>query len=106
MASSESHELTKFLIKKTQDDRYSDDYFELCRLIARVFPKHLKQQLAQLLRGPVWDGDVMSKQHRGELFDLGVAVRVCNKMEQGYTASKYIGYTIYEEIKCIEALER
>lgn len=55
-----------------------------------------RDQLRQLLfTGPVWDGDVLSKSARGDLFPLGLAVRCCVKGEQGYTAASYRAYTIW-----------
>jgi hypothetical protein len=55
-----------------------------------------KECLQQLLfKGPVWDGDIISKSARGDLFQCGLAVRCCFKGEQGYTAATYPAYTIY-----------
>ncbi len=51
------------------------------------------QQL--LFNGPVWDGDIVSKSARGELFNFGLAVRCCFKGEQGYTVATYPAYTLY-----------
>lgn len=59
-----------------------------------------KEVLRQLLfKGPIWDGDIASKSARGDLFEWDLAVRVCFKGEQGYTAAKYRVYTIW---KCVE----
>lgn len=77
----------------------SDLYFEIVEAIALIFPRCLKEQLSQLVNGPVWDGDVISKNHRGILFEMGIATRVCCKGEQGYTGSKYIGYSILKKMK-------
>lgn len=76
-----------------------DLYFEIVEAIALIFPKCIKEQLRQLVNGPVWDGDVMSKGDRGILFEMGVATRVCCKGEQGHTGSKYIGYSILKKMK-------
>lgn len=55
-----------------------------------------RDQLRQLLfTGPIWDGDVLSKNARGDLFQLGLAVRCCVKGEQGYTAASYRAYTVW-----------
>ena len=45
--------------------------------------------------GPLWDGDVPSKAGRDELIQLGYAVRVVVKLEDGYTAATYAGRDAY-----------
>jgi hypothetical protein len=82
-------------------ERKEERYFDFVKAIALIFPPQLKEQLAQLVRGPVWDGDVMSKSQRGELFDMGIAIRVCAKGEQGYTGARYIAYSILKEIDAL-----
>lgn len=90
------------IIQAEADD---DIYFEYCRAIALIFPNRLIPQLKQLADGPIWDGDIISKSDRGELFDMGIAIRVCCKGEQGYTGAKYIAHTILYEYKKIESKE-
>lgn len=77
----------------------SDLYFEIVEAIALIFPKCIKEQLQQLVNGPIWDGNIISKSDRGILFEMGIATRVCCKGEQGHTGSKYIGYSILKKIK-------
>lgn len=72
----------------------NDAYFDLVKAIARLLPKGALEQLKQLVGGPVWDGDVISKLYRDELISLCLAVRVCNKGEQGYTAATNIAFSI------------
>ena len=55
--------------------------------------------LNQLVNGPVWDGDIISKTDRDELIELKLAVRVCCKGEEGYTGATYTGYTINKKYK-------
>lgn len=87
----------RVLVAEAESD--SDGYFEAVRAIASIFPPRLKAQLQQLVRGPVWDGDVINKGQRAELFEMGIAIRVCHKGEQGYTGSKYIGYSILKAME-------
>lgn len=77
----------------------SDLYFEIVEAIALIFPRCLKEQLQQLVNGPIWDGDIISKDHRGILFEMGLAMRVCCKGEQGHTGAKYIAYSILKKMK-------
>lgn len=70
-------------------------YFEYAHLVAVTIDDRLHEQLGQLVNGPVWDGDVISKSDRGELFDLGLAIRVCVKGEQGYTGATDFAYSVW-----------
>lgn len=51
--------------------------------------------IALLEAGPLWDGDVPSKSGRDSLIEMGLAVRVIMKGEQGYTACTYTGGQVY-----------
>jgi hypothetical protein len=84
--------LAKALIKFANST--DEGYFEAVDLIARIFPKRLEESLTQLVNGPVYDGDVISKSMRDELFDLGLALRVCHKGEQGYTGATYTAFSV------------
>lgn len=78
-------------------------YFEFAHIVACLLDKNLYEQLEQLINGPVWDGDIIAKSHRGELFDLGLAIRVCHKGEQGYTGATYFAYSVMKKAKDITA---
>lgn len=80
-------------------DEQPDGYFEIVKAIALLFPKNLVEQLEQLIKGPVWDGDVISKADRETLFEIGLAIRVCAKGTQGYTGATYTAWSILREIK-------
>lgn len=85
-------ELTKALIETS----HIDGYFDYAAVVARRLPKALHEQLKQLINGPVWDGDVISKSLRDQLIDLGLAVRVCCKGEQGHTGATYFAHAVME----------
>ena len=52
----------------------------------------LHESLYQLCsRGPVWDGDVISKSCRDTLLDLGACAKVLVKGEDGFNAATYFG---------------
>lgn len=54
-------------------------------------PGH-REELRHLIKnGPVHDGDVISKAHRGDLVRWKLAARVMVKGEWGYTAATYRG---------------
>lgn len=89
-------ELTKALIAEAEHE--VDGYFDYVNVIARRLPARLHEQLRQLVDGPVYDGDVISKADRGELFALGLAVRVCCDGEQGYTGATYTAYSVIKRL--------
>jgi hypothetical protein len=51
-------------------------------------------------KGPIWDGDLISKAGRTELIDNGGAVQCVVKGQQGYQACTYQGWVL---AKLIEA---
>ena len=52
--------------------------------------------IALVEEGPLYDGDVPSKTGRDELIAMGLAVRVCVKACDGYTAANYAGKEVYK----------
>lgn len=78
--------------------KVDDGYFQYAHIVACELPRSLHEQLEQLVNGPIFDGDIASKADRGELFDLGLAVRVCYKGEQGYTGATYFAYVVNKTI--------
>ena len=80
-------------------------YFAFAHIVAILFDSRLHEQLDQIVNGPIWDGDVISKSCRDELFDYGLAVRVCVNGEQGYTGATYFAYTVNKKIKAIRSGE-
>ena len=94
-------ELTQSLIEAAQTE--DDGYFQYAYIVARRLPKHLHEQLNQLVNGPVWDGDIICKSYRDRLFWFGLAVRVCCKGEQGFTGANYFAFSVNEAINQIKA---
>jgi hypothetical protein len=82
-----------------QDD--GDDYFNIVSSIALIFPSKLTEQLKQLVKNPTYDGDVICKSYRDELLTIGLATRVCCGGQQGYTAAKYIAYSVLNKLQQI-----
>lgn len=57
--------------------------------------KRLHEQLWHLhAKGPVWDGDVISKSDRSELLNIGACAKVCVGGEQGFNACTYFGRSL------------
>lgn len=75
-----------------------EGYFNIVHAIALIFPKNLIEQLQQIVNGPIWDGDIISKHYRERLMEIGLAIRVCCKGKQGYTGATYTAYSILKKI--------
>lgn len=78
------------------DDK--DELVELVHMIdfARA-NRGLHEQLWQLQsKGPLWDGDVISKADRDELLSIGACGKVCVKGEQGFNACTYFGHSLLQ----------
>lgn len=76
-----------------------DDKDEVVELVHMIdFAKQnrmLHEQLWQLhSRGPLWDGDVISKSDRDELLRIGACAKVCVKGEDGFNACTYFGRSL------------
>lgn len=55
--------------------------------------------LCQLIEGPKFDGDVVSKNGKYELYRLDLALRICNNGEYGDNAANHMGWLVYKEYK-------
>jgi hypothetical protein len=81
-------ELCQRMTAETNDEKW----LALAVEVRLALPSGHREQLQQLINhGPVWDGDVISKAHRGDLVKWGLAARVIVKGEWGYTAATYKG---------------
>ena len=54
--------------------------------------------IALVEQGPLWDGDVPSKQGRDSLVQRGLAARVVVKGEDGWQAATYAGRDAYKAL--------
>lgn len=79
-----------------------ESYFQYAHIVACLLDKRLHDQLTQLINGPVWDGDIICKSFREELFDLGLAIRVCCKGNEGYTGATYFAFSV---MKCANEIK-
>lgn len=84
-----------FETMKRHPDQLSEEYIAASFALHHSLSGGQREQLKQLVeRGPVWDGDVVSKSARDDLIGLGLATRVCVKGEQGFTAANYRGWDV------------
>ena len=81
----------------------NEGYFQYAHLAACLLDRRLHEQLKQLVNGPIYDGDVISKSLRGELFELGLAIRVCFQGEQGYTGASYFAFSVLKKLEDVKA---
>jgi hypothetical protein len=99
----QEHMADQFTVQLVEEARKTDEgYFQYVHLVACRLPKNLHEQLNQIVNGPIWDGDVISKALRDELFDYKLAIRVCCKGSTGYTGATYFAHSVNEAIKQIK----
>jgi hypothetical protein len=73
----------------------SEEYELAAFVLNVVMSAAQREQLAQLVhQGPIYDGDVVSKNARDDLIEWGLASRACVKGQQGYTAANYRGWDV------------
>lgn len=78
-------------------DQAEPRYDDCCREAWKMMSSAGRAELQQLVeQGPVWDGDVISKQARDDLLKCQLASRACVKGEQGYTVANYRGWDVYK----------
>jgi hypothetical protein len=67
--------------------------------IARDIAAHeggAEEVLNQIVKGPIDDGDVVSKSGKSYLYDHNLCVRVCVNGEHGANAANYRGYKVWK----------
>lgn len=91
-----SKEIVRQAIKVLKEkDQCSEEYECAAYALRHAMGASHLESLAQIVNhGPVHDGDVISKSHRSDLIEWGLAQRACVKGEQGYTAANYIGWDV------------
>ena len=95
----------KYLIQKCLDvlnkvDGCSDEH-DLAIFSLSQFVHGKIDQLRSFLDGPVYDGDVISKQGRDELINMGLVVKCCFKGECGYQIATYRGWAVFQHVKAL-----
>jgi len=76
----------------------SKEYLEAASEVSRLLPKGPKEALTQIVeQGPVYDGDLVSKQARDTLASCGLVLRVAAKGSDGWNAANQLGYSVYKQ---------
>lgn len=63
--------------------------------IAGTLSGEAKEVLGQLVENPKFDGDVVSKNGKCELYRSGLATRVCVDGVHGHNAANYMGWRVW-----------
>jgi len=84
-------------------DQCSEEYKQACIDLNNAMTSAQRETLYQLIyNGPVWDGDILSKTARDDLFKLGLAGRAHVKGEQGYSVANYLGCAVLMAVNRID----
>jgi hypothetical protein len=87
-------QITRALAQMQTDE----GYFTYGAVVWDALSSSQREVLKQLLfQGPVWDGNIVSKQARDDLIRYGLAVRCCFMGEQGCTAAAYSAYSVFKQ---------
>ena len=80
-------------------DQCSDSYDVATFALNKAMSSGHREVLDQLVsHGPTWDGDIISKCHRDDLLEWGLASRACVKGEQGFTVANYRGANVLHAV--------
>lgn len=81
---------------------FKDWCWDHCRVLANsIAPKlsgEAKEVLCQAAKGPIFDGDVVSKVGKRELYKHNLLLRVMNKNKHGDNAVNQLGFCVWELI--------
>lgn len=87
-------------IKEHFNNVFSDpDEFEdqvNSRAIYKLLSGEAKDVLSQIVASPRFDGDVVSKSGKYELYNHNLILRIANGGEFGDNAANYMGYLVWE----------
>jgi hypothetical protein len=74
-----------------------DDIWDVAAFaISHALTGQQKDTLAQIVeKGPVSDGDVVSKSSRTDLIEMGLVSKAVVKGEEGYQVANYRGFAVY-----------
>ncbi len=95
--------MAKVALEHLSNVEYGSAYHDIAGIAAWAMIGGDREQLMQLLKGPVFDGDVISKNSRDRLLQLGLAVRCCVNHQQGYTAASHTAYTVWSIATGVQA---
>lgn len=68
------------------------------KVISKKLSGEAREVLCQIVRSPKFDGDVISKSGKSELFSHGLILRICNSNNYGDNAANLLGWLVYKEL--------
>ena len=87
------------LEKLDTHDQCSEEYDQACKDLNNALTPVQREVLFHLVSdGPIYDGDIISKSARNDLFDMGLAGRAHQKGEQGYSVANYRGGNVLKSV--------
>ena len=69
------------------------------KVIAKKLSGEAVEVLWQIVGSPKFDGDVVSKSGKSELYHQGLVLRICNNRYHGDNAANLLGWLVYCELK-------
>lgn len=77
-------------------DSTGAEFDMLCFTVWSLLPSEARDTLRALCtNGPLWDGNVPSKNGRDTLINMGFASKAVVKGEHGFQVANYLGWAVY-----------
>ncbi len=92
--------IREFALQVLHDEQAGRDH-DACDLAYKVIwttlsAQHREVLLQLCIKGPVYDGDIISKAARDDLIKWGLASRAVFKAQQGYAVANYTGWYVWQ----------
>ena len=68
------------------------------KVISKQLSGEAREVLCQIVKSPKFDGDVVSKSGKSELFAKGLILRICNNNDFGDNAANKLGWLVYKDL--------
>lgn len=100
-AKEDNHHIFEEHIREHHNNAFGkDDWREYvdAKIIASKLSGEAAEVLWQIVGSPKFDGDVVSKIGKSELYHHRLALRVCNNRAHGDNAANRLGWLVYNEL--------
>lgn len=74
------------------------EYVE-AKVVAKKLSGEAREVLEQIVKEPKYDGDVVSKSGKSELFKYKLILRIANKNDFGDNAANSLGFLVWKELQ-------
>ncbi len=101
-ANEDNHHLFEAHIREHHNNAFGKESWRDhvdAKIIAGKLSGEAVEVLWQIVGSPKFDGDVVSKNGKSQLYHHGLVLRICNRRDHGYNAANRLGWLVYCELK-------